>query len=261
MSETSPLIPDVVASPLSHLTSEPVRQAFIRKVYIILSILVLSSYVVSVGFMRYTLKTPYKILLPKLICAAVLFLASLAVILCCRDLMRSFPLNYVLLILVTLSKSVLIGYACSFHLQDFLYVGGALLVAVVVSLTLYACLPSLDFMASGPYVLCLIASLFSPVFAVGVASLLKLEEGRAFRPLGISLEALCCCLVAFYLVHKTQLIAAGEHQYQFSVDDHVLAVVTFGSDILNMLLSPLRCCFRRQESSSGESSGIVQMGP
>lgn len=156
----------------------------------------------------------------------------LIAIVCCGNLARKVPHNYVLLFSFTLCEAVMLAVTCLFY--DALAVGlaAAMTCLVTAGLTAFACWTKIDFTGMGAY---LYAALLTLVVTGFVGSFFSAFYTVSWTQ---NLYAGCGCLVfSFYIVYDTQLIVGGTHaKHQFSVDDYVFAALNIYLDIINLFL-------------------------
>merc|ERR1719436_94082 len=79
---------------------------------------------------------------------------------CCREAARTFPTNYILLLVVTVGIGITTGFAASMYTAASVLQAMAATCVVFFGLTAYACLTKSDFTGMGPY---LSAALFSMI--------------------------------------------------------------------------------------------------
>jgi FtsH-binding integral membrane protein len=164
--------------------------------------------------------------------AIVFYFVSFILLLCCPNLAKKVPTNYILLFLFTLSLSVMLGIMCLF--QDAASVGlaAAMTAAVTFGLTLFACFTEIDFTGAGAY-------LVAAVWALIICGLIGAIFGGSYGiPWSQSLYAgLGCIIFSLFIVYDTQMIVGGKHKkHQFSIDDYVFAALNIYLDIINLFI-------------------------
>lgn len=210
------------------------RNGFIRKVYGILSI----QLIITFGFvLLFQLPSIKKAILSNiqlagniLIFTSFSFFCLFLILACCRNLSRTVPYNYIILLSITLCEAISCAIISSCY--SFQIVSIALLLTIVTTLTItfYACTTKTDFSYSR--VILLIA--FSQLFMVGLVSLIF-----QFRILYTLYTFLSTIMLGFYLVYDTQLIM-GKFGYGYSVDDYIFAAMEIYMDIIRLFLMILR---------------------
>merc|ERR1712216_1007460 len=78
-------------------------------------------------------------------------LATICVMSCFRDVCRSFPTNYIVLLLFTTFEGVLIGFVSAQYTEGSVGLCLAITAAILVGLTIYAWTTKTDFTGFGPY--------------------------------------------------------------------------------------------------------------
>lgn len=211
-----------------------VRNGFIRKVYGILSIQLIITFCLVLLFQLPLIK---KAILNNIQLAGnILLFTSFSffflflILVCCRNLSRTVPYNYIFLLMITLCEAVSCAIISSCY--SFQIVAIALILTIVTTLTItfYACTTKTDFSYSR--VILLIS--LSQLFMVGFVSLIF-----QIRILYTLYTFLSTIMLGFYLVYDTQLIM-GKFGYGYSVDDYIFAAMEIYMDIIRLFLMILR---------------------
>ena len=221
----------------SSLSLRDSRQGFIRKVYTIVSLQLLTTASVSYLFMknrriarRIMLDPSYSWLLPSS------FLISLGSLFSLQSKLRfNFPINYLLLGVFTLCQSLSVGTLVSFYRVKEVLLATLQTGIAVLGLTLYAFQPNPKFdltpFGSSLFVgllLLLSTSILSILFPQLPMNQKVLSAGGAF-------------LMGLFLVYDTQLIVGGKHKKgQIDRKDHILGAVHIYMDIINLFVYILR---------------------
>ncbi len=204
--------------------SHQMRLGFIRKVYGILSIqLVMTtllsalSFIPSVkGFLLTHIGLFYLVVILS-ICLAI-------PLICCQNIARKVPTNYILLFSWTLCESYMVATCCALFDPKIVIAAAAITSAIVISLTVYACTTKTDFTFSGGilFVCCTLLIL------LGIFSI--------FLPF---LHTLYCVLGVFlfsiYLIFDTQLVM-GKFGNEFSAEDYIVAAMNIYIDIIQIFI-------------------------
>ena len=150
---------------------------------------------------------------------------------CCVKVARSVPTNYILLCALTILETFLMMFITAFYKEASIVLAGAMTLAVVIALTIYAFNTDTDFTAMTYTILILgIVSLF-----LGIAYLfvpMKSPWSHAF-------SAIFVLIYSFYLIWHTQLIAGGK-EHELSLDDYVIGAVILYLDIIYMFVHILK---------------------
>jgi len=208
--------------------SPEIRSGFIRKVYGILSVQLLLTAAVAAplvveGEVRDWIHKEGSLLI---IGVCVLNIVLICAMACCRNTMRSFPTNYIMLFAFTATEGFLVGVICStYTLNSVMYavIATGLLVGC---LTLYAITTKSDFTGMGVY-------LFAALVVLLIFGLFCWLFPFPF------MEKVYCCLgiliFSFYLIFDTQLIM-GNGELRLGIDDSVYAALNLYLDIIQLFL-------------------------
>jgi len=208
-----------------------VRAGFIRKVYTILSFQLLLTVAIATPIALKGME--YKHVVMPLVAVSIFgSLATICSIMCCRDTLRQYPTNYVILFIFTACEGVLVGYASMMYTWQSVLVAAGVTAFIFVALTLYACFTKTDFTGFGPYLFAFMLALVGMGFVISIFSLF----GLSFKPL-IMLYNFCGVLLfSFYIIFDTQLIMGGSHEVQFTIDDYCFASLSLYLDIINLFI-------------------------
>mmetsp|Transcript_32183 Transcript_32183/g.85021 ORF Transcript_32183/g.85021 Transcript_32183/m.85021 type:complete len:252 (+) Transcript_32183:65-820(+) len=231
------------------LTSAPaeVRRGFVRKVYsLLLCQLLLTTLVAAqiytAGQSREWLQS-HEWLLWVSVGATT---ATICFMVCCKDVCRRYPSNYVFLFLFTAFEAVMIGFISAMFTWESVLLSAGMTVGVFLCLTLYAFYARTDFTGSAPYLLCAMACLC--VFGCGIG-ILQLVFGVQLRMAVMAYDFLGVLLFSFFIIFDTQLMLGewGGHGTSFSVDEYVFASLNLYMDIVNMFVHLLSLLGQRRD--------------
>ncbi|KAG8544269.1 hypothetical protein GDO81_022810 [Engystomops pustulosus] len=205
-----------------------IRRAFIRKVYITLTIQLIITFGLVFMFTfwqtlrMWTWENPY--LTYALIPATFILVLVLA---CCNQARRKVPLNYILLGIFTVFEGCLLGcLAALFDADAVMWATGATIL-VTLGLTIFALQTKWDFtMMSGGLLVALLVLLSFGILAA------------IFRSMWLNIVYACIGTFIFgmYLVVDTQLITGGKHRYSVSPEEYIFAALNIYLDIVNLFL-------------------------
>lgn len=221
------------------LSDTHVRHGFVRKVYGILGVQLCLTTLIGAFVMHFgypLLKTsPTTVLVFMYLCLAMSLLIMCTWI-CFPGLMRSFPTNYILLALFTVTEAVMVGFICIGYTQSSVLICLGITAGVVLALTLFACQTSFDFTGFGPYLFCFMMVLFGFGLVVCVASLCG-AHGPAWSIVRMVYAACGALLFSMFIIFDTQLIIGGRHsRHQFEIDDYCIAAISLYIDIIQLFL-------------------------
>jgi len=217
--------------------SAEVRNGFIRKVYSILTVQLFITFAIAF-YMNTQLSLQW--VASHMIVFQIASWGTLALMIgvscCCSGLMRQFPINYALLLLITVGISMSTGLATVLYTTDSVMLCLATTAIVFFSLTAYACLTQTDFTGMGPY---LMAALFALCGFGFVMMLWSMFTGQPLH--GTMMQKVYACggvlLFSLFIVYDTQLIVGGSHKkHQFEIDDYCFAALSLYLDVVNLFL-------------------------
>mmetsp|Transcript_48768 Transcript_48768/g.113026 ORF Transcript_48768/g.113026 Transcript_48768/m.113026 type:complete len:175 (+) Transcript_48768:1680-2204(+) len=163
--------------------------------------------------------------------------ATMCAMICCQQLCRTYPSNYIFLFVFTFFEGIMVGFVSAIFTWQSLLLAVGVTVFVFICLTAYALNSQNDFTGYMPYFLAVLVVLgiFGLVLALLPALGVSLEWTVAFY------DAVGVLTFTIYIVLDTQLILGewGGHRFQFSVDDYVFAALNLYMDIINLFLHVL----------------------
>ena len=210
------------------------RVGFIRKVYGILTMQLLLTVVMSALTFIPAVSAFFQANLILFYVCAGLTIALAIPLICCRNIARQVPTNYILLGLWTFCEAYMVATLCSFYAPVVVISAASMTFAVTFALTLYACTTKTDFTFMGG------------LLFVGVCLLFCL--GIFTFVIGNFLNTLYCVLGVFvyslYLIFDTQLVM-GKFGNEFSIDDYIVAALMIYIDIIQIFIYLLQIFGRR----------------
>jgi len=218
------------------IAAEPpyVRNAFIQKVYSILSVqlavTVAIALYVHLALGKETV-LQYRFIFMGMSLVGVALLIGVSC--CCSQILRQFPLNFIFLAVFTVCQSAATSLFTMMYTTDSVLLALVVTAGIFFALTAYACVTKSDFTGMGVYLFGFLVALM--IFGM-VMWLWPLFTGSA-APAGMRLvyAGLGVLLFMFYIIYDTQLIVGGSHKkHQFSVDDYVFAALNLYLDIINL---------------------------
>jgi len=200
------------------------RIGFIRKVYGILSIqLLITVLMASLTFIPVVKAFCLTNIWLFWVCL-ILSIVIIIPLLCFRDIARSYPMNYALLVGWTICESYMVAVCCSTYDPQIVITAAALTCAVTLGLTYYACTTKTDFTWMGGLLfVCLVVMLFFGILAFFIP-ILKL----VYCIFGV-------LLYSIYLIYDTQLIM-GKFGNEYEIDDYIIAAIMVYIDIIQIFL-------------------------
>ncbi|KAI9182250.1 hypothetical protein LWI28_023538 [Acer negundo] len=220
------------------LESPELRWAFIRKIYVILSIQLLATIMVAATVVSVRpIATFFSTTGAGLALYIVLIITPFIVLCPLYYYHQKHPVNYLLLGIFTISLAFVVGLTCAFTSGKVILEAVILTTVVVVSLTLYtfwAARRGHDFNFLGPF-------LFGAVLVLMVFAVIQI-----LFPLGKISVMIYGCLAAIifcgYIVYDTDNLIK-----RYSYDEYIWAAVSLYLDVINLFLA-LLTIFRAADS-------------
>jgi len=217
------------------MANKEVRRGFIRKVYGVLAVQLLWTVLIATPFQfvgNLWLKSNSWLLILSMVMSLVLICA----LTCCRETVRTWPSNEILLFAFTTCEGVLVGFVSAQYTWQSVILAMGITIVVVLALTAYATFTETDFTGYGIYLFVALVVLISSSCVVSILAMC----GVALSWTLVILDLFAVLLFSMYIVYDTQLIIGGKHEHEFSIDDHVIAALTLYLDIINLFLHLLR---------------------
>jgi len=209
-----------------------IRRGFMRKVYLILLVQLVTSLVFIVGF-NYDKEVRQTVTENTLIFLGALFIGLIALVIlaCNENLRRQTPTNFILLAIFTISESLLLGVASCRYAPKEIFLAVVITTAVCLGLTCFALQTRYDFtMMGGILMSCLLVLLLFGIMTIFVG------EGL-FTTIYACLSAL---LFSIYLVYDTQLMMGGRHRFSISPEEYIFAALNLYMDVINVFMDILQ---------------------
>jgi len=148
--------------------------------------------------------------------------------------MRSFPANYVFLLVFSVLYGVICGCVAAFYTLPSVLLASGVTAGIFCLLTAYAFTTKTDFTGMGPY---LMAALFGLIMFGFLAMIFSWIWPGMYSMLNTIYACVGAILFSFYIVYDTQLIVGGTHKkHQFDIDDYAFAALNLYMDIINLFL-------------------------
>ena len=209
---------------------KPTRMSFIRKVYGILSIQLLFTFLICIPFMYVDSLKEY-VQGPQ---GNILLLASFVgmfvtlILMMCTNIIRHYPLNIMALFIFTIFNSFMLGVTTSYYDTNSVLLACGATSTLTFGLTMYSILTKKDFTTMGGTLF----SLLIILLFMGIASIFIKNDTYELVYTGLG-----ALLFSFYIIYDTQLIIGGKNKkYQLEPDEYVYAALTLYLDIINLFL-------------------------
>ena len=195
-----------------------VRQGFIRKVYAILTVMLL----VTFSFVAiFSLSPAVQVAIASspayLYCALALYFGSAIALTCCGDgPRRTYPTNYILLALFTVATSVMVGVVSASYAPDSVALAAGLTLGIFVGLTAFAWQTKIDFTPLNQGMCTMLWGLI--LFGFTCWWFPNNTVRNVYSVLG-------AILFSFFIIIDTQMLVGGSRKIQLGPDDYVLAAL------------------------------------
>ena len=225
-------IPQNDRSDISENQGSPdqIQKGFIKKVYSILTLQLLV--VVGAVFITMTDRRVARFLRqnkPYFWAALILSIVLLLVLTCITKIARKFPINFILLFIFTGCEAYMVSYSCAATKPKLVFMAASMTAAMVLMLTLYACVTDTDYTTFG-------AILFAFAMALLLGGIFYMITKN--KVLYIILCVLGVFLSSIYIIYDTQLILRNK-SHSLSVDDYIIAPMFLFVDIVGLFLNLL----------------------
>ncbi|XP_052389749.1 protein lifeguard 1 [Carassius gibelio] len=204
-----------------------IRRAFIRKVFMVLTVQLL----ITFSFVAiFTFVTDVKVFVRRnkwtYYVSYVVFFVSLIVLSCCGEFRRKHPWNLVALSILTLSLSYMVGMIASFHNTDAVIMAVGITAVVCFTVVIFSMQSKYDFTSCyGVLFVCMIVLLLASILCIFI-------QNKILHIVYASLGAL---LFTCFLAVDTQLLL-GNKKLSISPEEYVFAALNLYTDIINIFL-------------------------
>ncbi|XP_051527263.1 glutamate receptor, ionotropic, N-methyl D-aspartate-associated protein 1a (glutamate binding) [Myxocyprinus asiaticus] len=211
----------------SNWEDKSIRQAFIRKVFLVLTV----QLTVTFSFVAiFTFATDVKVFVRRnqwtYYVSYAIFFVSLIVLSCCGEFRRKHPWNLVALSILTLSLSYMVGMIASFYDTDAVIMAVGITAVVCFTVVLFSLQSKYDFTSCrGVLFVCLIVLLLASILCIFIRN----------KILHIVYASLGALLFTCFLAVDTQLLL-GNKKLAISPEEYVFAALNLYTDIINIFL-------------------------
>lgn len=152
-------------------------------------------------------------------------LVAFIILVCCGDVRRKAPMNYITLFLFTIAEGFLLGVTASRYDQEAVLIAVGITAVVCLALTLFAFQTKFDFTVMGG--LLLVAVIIVLVFGIMCIFI----RNKILHLVYASLGAL---VFSAFIVYDTQIMMGGKHKYSISPEEYVFAALNLYLDVVNL---------------------------
>jgi hypothetical protein len=219
---------------LGSATPDYVRNGFIKKVYALLVCMLVLTTAIAAPFqvMSASFMEANRAFLTGLLIGTLVL--TLGMSCCCMGAMKSFPANYIMLLVFSVCYGVVTGIVSSAYTLPSVLLAAGMTAGIFLVLTLYAVFTKTDFTGLGPYLFVALVGLILfglvswvlGIFFPGIVSVTQ----TVYAAIG-------AVLFSFFIVYDTQMIVGGRHKKcELSIDDFAFAALMLYLDIINLFL-------------------------
>ncbi|XP_006035014.1 protein lifeguard 1 [Alligator sinensis] len=223
--------PPAYQSPMeesSQFSDKAIRQAFVRKVYLILTVQLAVTVGIICMFIYWRRLKVWIWMNPWFTYALFPAILILAIVLaCCDNARRKFPLNLILLAIFTVLEGLMLGSISALFYADAVMWAIGATTFVTLGLSVFALQTKWDFTIASGILLAVVLVLMA--FGILCAII------RSFW-LQIVYASIGTLVFSIYLVVDTQLMLGGKHRYCLNPEEYVFAALNLYLDILNIFL-------------------------
>lgn len=226
---------DNVAGFGGSFSSKAIRHAFIRKVYLILTLQlsftlgIVALFTLHDGVKSFVRRHSY------LYWASYgVFLVTYITLMCCGNVRRKHPWNLILLCIFTGAFTYMVAMISSFYSTYIVLMAVGLTAGICLLLTLFAVQTKWDFTGCGMF-LC-VATMVVLLFGI-VALIIGLFTNIGI--LNLVYAGLIALLFSMYLVYDTQQIVGGR-KHEISAEEHIYGAIVLYMDIMQIFLALLQ---------------------
>ncbi|XP_012710019.2 protein lifeguard 3 [Fundulus heteroclitus] len=211
--------------------STSVRHAFIRKVYLILTVQLAFTFAVVGVFTFVDPVKQFVIRYPAIYWASfAVFLLVYCILICCKGPRRRFPLNLVLLGIFTVALSYMAGSVSSYYETKAVIIAMGITAIVCVAVTVFCFQTKVDFTSCGG--LLSIAAVLLMIIGVVTAIVLSFHYVPWLHMLYAAIGAVVYTL---FLVYNTQLLV-GNRELAISPEEYIYGALSLYVDIVHIFL-------------------------
>uniref|UniRef100_A0AAZ3PSM4 Uncharacterized protein n=1 Tax=Oncorhynchus tshawytscha TaxID=74940 RepID=A0AAZ3PSM4_ONCTS len=222
----------------SGFEDKSIRQAFIRKVFLVLTVqlMVTFSFVAVFTFVDdaklFVRRNPWTYYV-----SYAIFFVSLITLSCCGEFRRKHPWNLMALSILTLSLSYMVGMIASFYDTETVIMAVGITAVVCFTVVLFSLQSKYDFTSCrGVLFVCLIVLLLFSILCIFIRH----------RILHIVYASLGALLFTCFLAVDTQLLL-GNKKLALSPEEYIFAALNLYTDIINIFLYILAIVGRSRE--------------
>lgn len=213
-------------------SEETIRKAFVRKVYLILTVQLAITMAFISLFMYHEPARMFVARNPSIgIIAFVTMFVVLIIMACCGEIRRKTPHNFIFLAMFTAAQGLMLGIIATQYQSNKVLMAVGVTCVICVGLTLFSFQTKWDFTMMGGFLFVALLVVF--VFGIIVAFFPGSAADMVYSVCG-------ALLFSLYLIYDTQMMMGGKHKYSISPEEYIFAALNLYLDIINIFLFILR---------------------
>lgn len=213
-------------------SEETIRKAFVRKVYLILTVQLAITMAFISLFMYHKPARMFVARNPSIgIIAFVTMFVVLIIMACCGEIRRKTPHNFIFLAMFTAAQGLMLGIIATQYQSNKVLMAVGVTCVICVGLTLFSFQTKWDFTMMGGFLFVALLVVF--VFGIIVAFFPGSAADLVYSVCG-------ALLFSLYLIYDTQMMMGGKHKYSISPEEYIFAALNLYLDIINIFLFILR---------------------
>jgi hypothetical protein len=215
-------------------SDKKIRQQFIKKVYLILmSQLFFTFGVVCLFYFVKDVKDWVRRNSWFYWCSYAVFLVTYITLVCCDNVRRRWPANFICLTIFTMAFSYIAATITSYYDINSVMIALGITAAVCLSISLFAIQTKIDFtMCSG-----LIFALAMVLFFFGIACMITYFVSGPNYILQCVYGGLAAIVFSLFLVFDTQMVVGGSNRrYQLSPEEYIYGALQLYVDVVNLFI-------------------------
>ncbi|KAJ3656879.1 hypothetical protein Zmor_015924 [Zophobas morio] len=215
-------------------SSVKIRNRFVQRVYTILSVQLFFTFLVVllITFVWALRVFVFQYFLILLILGTVIVLITMIALVCCVNLRRSFPTNFILLGLLTVGMTIMIAPSVALTHPLVILAATGTTAGVCILVSIFACQTSWDVTGCGMCfcILTLVLLLY------GIVITILALAGINLPILHIVYSALAVLIFCLWLMYDTQMIMGGR-RIELSPEEYIFGALTLYVDVIVIFIN------------------------
>ncbi|XP_026521311.1 protein lifeguard 3-like [Notechis scutatus] len=225
---------------IAYWVEKNVRQAFIRKVYSIITLqLLLTVAIVAIFTFVAPVHTYVINHIPIYYASYGVFLICYLVLVFCQKIQRRFPWNIILMTIFTLSLGFMTGTIASMHETKAVILAMIITTVITITVTVFSFQTKVD-LTTWTGFFCILAIV---LLVTSITTTIVLVHKYIYW-VHMLYSAICAIIFTLFLAYDTQLLL-GNKRFSISPEDYVYGAIQIYVDVIYIFLSFLRLGSRR----------------